>query len=123
MIEGALEANVQQLRLAIEEYCSRRRAGSQGGLEVKGPFAIDRLQDQNLQKPGCYVIYLDDGTRKYTGMSTVAIGNRIYSHLTEKVQASPFWRNGRPPSHFCFIVTSSEEAPVLEAFLMEKGLY
>jgi hypothetical protein len=118
-----LDDEVQRLRQIVNEY-SATRAPSQEPLEVRGPF--DRValwKSEFVKKPGCYVIYGEDGSFKYTGMSEVGVGSRIGSHLGPAEQASAFWQKGPPASYFCLIATPAWEAPGLEAFLRARGYY
>jgi hypothetical protein len=118
-----LDDNVQRLRQLIEDYSATRDPLLER-LEVSGPFDRDALWKSNLvQKPGCYVIYCEDGSRKYTGKSESSVGNRIRDHLSPAEQASPFWQKGPSPTHFCIIATPAQEARKLEDYLISRDYY
>lgn len=120
---GKLDDNIQRLRLLVSDYCATR-APSAALLDVTGPFDRDTLWKSDLvRQPGCYVMYCDDGSFKYTGMSAVGVGGRIGQHLSAREQASAFWQSSPPVGYFCLVSTQAHEAPALEAYLRSRGYY
>lgn len=118
-----LDDHIERLRRLVSDY-STTRPPSAEPLEVAGPFDRDSLWKTALAgQPGCYVIYCEDGSFKYTGMSEVSVGGRIGNHLSPREQGSAFWREHPPAAHFCLITTPAPEARALEAFLQSRGYY
>ena len=120
--KARLGDNTREVRRLVHEYCSTQRNPSLPAFIVHGPFTrADVWNSDASRKPGCYVIYGEDGSVRYVGEFESEIGSRIANHLSPRVQQSAFWQLGSPPSHFDLIeVVELSEAPSLEAYLKRQ---
>jgi ketosteroid isomerase-like protein len=122
VLQSILSENVKELQRSVDEYCSSPQwDASLGKLQVRGPFNLDTRHRQNINKTGCYVLYWEDGSRRYTGMSEKrTMLTRINEHLSAREQRDKFWSYGLPVRYACTIETSGEKAKDLETFLRKK---
>jgi hypothetical protein len=79
MLDGApnFEA-ARRTRQQVEEYCTVQRHPSLQRFDVHGPYTLDEFWKSGVsEKPGVYVIYGEDGSIRYIGMSQTRVGGRI----------------------------------------------
>jgi hypothetical protein len=107
------------IRQLVASYCSNERHSERPPFVVHGPYIPGEIWGAGTSNgPGCYVIYGEDKSVRYIGMSMESVGNRIASHLSPATQRSSFWANGSPPALVDIIaVGHGWEAPSLEAYL------
>jgi hypothetical protein len=103
-----------QVVAQVQQYCTQH-----GKTFVIRPLiSVDDEETRGYEQPGCYVLYAPDGRCLYFGESG-KVGPRFPAHLTDGVQAAPFWQRVGPPSSVQIIEVPSKT----EAQHLEKHMY
>jgi hypothetical protein len=110
------------LRCLVDDYCSTQRHPTLVPFSVHGPFTRDGYWTSDAaKKPGCYVIYGEDGSLRYIGASETSVHNRISDHLQPARQETAKWSQGSPAAFIVIIaVTEPWEVLSLERYLQNK---
>jgi hypothetical protein len=113
-------SGMERTRRWVDKYCSSERHLGLAKFTVHGPFTLPELWKSNAaNKPGCYLIFGENGRLRYIGMSVTNVGDRIGSHFSPATQQSKFWADGPRPKFVAVIeVVNPWEAPSLEQYLI-----
>jgi len=79
---SSFSEDATNVRRLVATYCSDERNSTLPPFLVHGMFTLSNWEKAGpATGPGCYIIYAEDGTFRYVGMSLSRVGNRISSHL------------------------------------------
>lgn len=88
------------------------------------PLRVSELLDPqsaittSQAQSGVYLLYREDKSLAYIGMSLTNVARRLGQHLSAREQASNFWQTRAPAFAQTVLVTFPWEPPSLEEFLV-----
>ena len=82
---------------------------------------IDQAVQGSVDRSGVYMLYRDDRTLIYIGMSLRSVASRLLAHASARERRSAFWSERPFALAQTVLVPNPWEGPSLEEFLVRKA--
>jgi hypothetical protein len=105
----------------LDEYQDTARHHNLDAYIVSKLLPVSEAAQRSENKNGVYILYRDNETLVYIGLSLKNIAARLRAHNSRREKNSSFWSIGPATLAQTVFVPNSWEAPSLEEFLVQKA--